>query len=53
MLNLYPYYGHAPSVRSAVVLLMYVVLDYGQLLVGLLCRVGCRHLHVPQNSRQP
>jgi hypothetical protein len=22
-------------------------------LLGLLCRVGCRHLHVPQNSRQP
>jgi hypothetical protein len=53
VLNLYPYYGHAPPVRWAVVLLMHVVLDYGPLLVGLLCRVGCRRLHVHQNSRQP
>jgi hypothetical protein len=44
---------HAPFVRGVIVLLIYVVLDYGQLLLGLLCRVGCRHLHVPQNSRQP
>jgi hypothetical protein len=31
MLNLYPYYGHAPSIRGAFVLLMYVVIDRGQL----------------------
>jgi hypothetical protein len=43
----------APAVRGAVVLLLYVVLDCGQLVAWSVCRVGCRHLHVPQNSRQP
>ena len=44
---------HVPSVREVFVLLIYVLVDFLQLVLGLLCQVGCRHLHVPQNSRQP
>ena len=31
MSNLYPYYGHAPSMGGRIVLLKYVVIDRGQL----------------------
>ena len=35
------------------VLLILLYLIVVSWLIGVLCRVGCRHLHVPQNSRQP
>jgi hypothetical protein len=44
---------HAPSVRGALFFLFMLYLIVISWLLGLLCQAGCRHLHVPQNSRQP
>jgi len=44
---------HAPSVKGAIFLLCMLYWIVVSWLLGPLCRVGCRHLHVPQNSRQP
>ena len=41
-----------PSIVDVVSLLSIVALGCNDLLIGLFCRLGCRHLHVPQNSRQ-
>jgi hypothetical protein len=39
--------------KGRFVLLIVLYLIVVSWLLGLMCRVGCRHLHVPQNSRQP
>ena len=53
MWNLYPCYGHAPPISGALLFLCMLYLIVVSWSLGRLCRVGCRYLHVPQNSRQP